>query len=79
MNVILWGSYQELHITDRHGVTAYEFEQAWRDRTDVVVRHDGSYESESVTDDAREVYLIWRWDFDDPELVFPITAFFIDE
>ncbi len=49
------GLYQEHHITERHGVTAEQFEGAWTDRVDVVVRQDGSYESLGVTDDGREV------------------------
>ena len=26
---ILWGPYQEHHITVRHGVTAEQFDEAW--------------------------------------------------
>ena len=79
MTEILWGPYQEHHIADRHGVTAEQFETAWVDRVDVVVRSDGSYESLGATDDGREVYLVWRWDVFDPSRVFPITAYFLPE
>ena len=79
MTEILWGPYQEHHITERHGVTAGQFEGAWTDRVDVVVRQDGSYESMGVADDGREVYLVWRWDIFDPECVFPITAYYLPE
>ena len=57
--------------------TAEEFEAAWVDRVDLVVRADESYESVGATDDGREVYLVWRWDTFDPERVFPITAYFL--
>ena len=77
MTEILWGPYQEHHITSRHGVTAEEFEQAWVDRVDLLVRQDDSYESIGATEDGRELYLVWRWDIYDPERVFPITAYFI--
>jgi hypothetical protein len=76
---ILWGPYQEHHIAVRHGVTAEQFEAAWVERVDLVVRHDGSYESVGATDDGREVYLVWRWDIFDPERVFPITAYFLPD
>jgi hypothetical protein len=74
---ILWGPYQEHHIAGRHGVTAEQFEAAWVERVDLVVRDDGSYESVGAMDDGREVYLVWRWDIFDPERVFPITAYFL--
>jgi hypothetical protein len=74
---ILWGPYQEHHIADRHGVAAAQFEEAWRDRVDLAVRADQSYESVGATDDGREVYLVWRWDVRDPQRVFPITAYFL--
>jgi hypothetical protein len=74
---ILWGPYQEGHITARHGVTAEQFDEAWVDRVDLVVRPDDSYESVGATDDGRELYLVWRWDIFDPERVFPITAYFL--
>ncbi len=73
------GPYQEHHIAVRHGITAEQFEAAWVDRMDLIVRHDDSYESVSATDDAREVYLVWRWDISDPERVFPITAYFLPD
>ena len=60
-------------------ITAEQFEAAWVDRTDLIVRHDDSYESVSATDDGREVYLVWRWDISDPERVFPITAYFLPD
>jgi len=31
-----------------------------------------------VTEDGREVYLVWRWDTFEPEAVFPITAYFFE-
>lgn len=71
---ILWGPYQKHHITSRHGVTAEEFEQAWVDRVDLVVRQDDSYEA-SVRPTMVVLYLVWRWDVHDPERVFPITAY----
>lgn len=77
MTEIQWGPYQEHHIMVRHGVTAEEFEQAWIDRVDLVTRQDDSYESVGATDDGRELYLVWRWDINDPERVFPITAYFL--
>ena len=70
---ILWGPYQEHHITVRHGVTA----DAWIDRVDLVVRTDDSYESVGATHDGQELYLVWRWDIFDPERVFPITAYLL--
>jgi protein-tyrosine-phosphatase len=76
---ILWGPYQEHHIAVRHGLTAEQFEEAWIDRVDLVIRHDDSYESLGATDDGREVYLVWRWDISDPSRVFPITAFFLQQ
>jgi hypothetical protein len=60
-------------------VTAEEFESAWVERVDLVVRDDDSYESVGATDDGREVYLVWRWDLFDPERVFPITAYFLPD
>jgi hypothetical protein len=54
---ILWGPYQEHHITARHGVAAEEFEAAWTERIDLLVRRDDSYESVGATNDGREVYL----------------------
>lgn len=74
MTEILWGPYQEHHITARHGVTAEEFEQGWIDRVDLLVRPDDSYESVGATDEGRELYLVWRRDIHDPDRVFPITA-----
>jgi len=74
---ILWGPYQEHHITVRHGVTAEQFEEAWVDRVDLVVRPDDSYESVGATNGGQELYLVWRWDIFDPERVFPITAYFL--
>jgi hypothetical protein len=74
---ILWGPYQEHHITVRHGVTAEELEAAWTERIDLQVRRDDSYESVGATNDGRELYLVWRWDVFDPERVFPITAYFL--
>lgn len=74
---ILWGPYQEHHISSRHGVTAEQFESAWVDRVDLRVRPDDSYESVGATDDGHEVYLVWRWDIFDPDRVFPITAYFL--
>jgi hypothetical protein len=59
--------------------TAEQFEEAWIDRVDLVIRHDDSYESLGATDDGREVYLVWRWDISDPSRVFPITAFFLQQ
>jgi hypothetical protein len=50
---ILWGPYQEHHITVRHGVTAEQFEEAWIDRIDWLVRADESYESVGATNDGR--------------------------
>ena len=79
MTEILWGPYQEHHITDRHGVTAEQFEAAWVDRVDLVVRKDDAYESLGATDDGGEVYLVWRWDIYDPSRVFPITAYFLPQ
>lgn len=72
---ILWGPYQEHLIAVRHGVTAEQFEEAWVDRIDLVVRPDDSYESVGATNDGLELYLVWRWDIFDPERVFPITAY----
>jgi hypothetical protein len=72
---ILWGPYQEHHITERHGVTPEQFEAAWIDRVDLRVRTDDSYESLGATDDGRELYLVWRWDLFEPDRVFPITAY----
>ena len=77
MTEILWGPYQEHHITERHEVTAEDFEAAWIDRVDLLVRDDDSYESVGATNAGREVYLVWRWDISDPEVVFPITAYFL--
>ena len=71
--------YQEHHIAVRHGVTGEPFEAVWVERVDLVVRHDGSYESVGATDDGREVYLVWRWDIFGPERVFPITAYFLPD
>lgn len=79
MTEILWGPYQEHHITVRHGVTAELFEAAWVDRVDLVVRRDGAYESVGAADDGCEVYLVWRWDIFDPERAFPITAYFLPD
>jgi hypothetical protein len=76
---ILWGPYQVHHITDRHGVTAEEFDAAWTDRVDLLVRDDDSYESLGATDEGREVYLVWRWDIFEPSRVFPITAYFLPD
>lgn len=77
VNEILWGPYQEHHIRERHGVTPEQFEVAWVDRVDLLVRPDDSYESLGATDDGRELYLVWRWDIFDPDRVFPITAYFL--
>ena len=55
MTEILWGPYQEHHITERHGVAAEQFEATWLERVDLLVRRDDSYESVSATDDRREV------------------------
>ena len=70
MTEILWGPYQEHHIAARHGVTAEEFEQAWIDRVDLLVRQDDSYESVGATDGGRELYLVWRWDIQTPTACF---------
>jgi hypothetical protein len=73
------GTITGAHILVRHGVAAEEFESAWMERVDLVVRDDDSYESVGATDDGREVYLVWRWDIFDPERVFPITAYFLPD
>ena len=65
------------HGTVRHGVTAEQFDEAWVDRIDLVVRPDDSYESVGATHDGQELYLVWRWDVYDPVCVFPITAYLI--
>jgi hypothetical protein len=73
---ILWGPWQRRHIAARHRVSAEEFEQAWTSRVDVATRfhaaHGTYYQSYGLTDDDRELELIWRWNDD---TVWPITAF----
>lgn len=64
---------------ERHGVGAEQFDEAWSDRVDLLVRADDSYESVGATNDGREVYLVWRWDYFNPERVFPITAYFLPD
>ena len=74
---ILWGPDQEHHIVSRHGVSAEQFEAAWVDRVDLLVRPDESYESVGATNEGAEVYVVWRWDIFNAEQVFPITAYFL--
>lgn len=76
---ILWTSYQQEHIEERHSVGLAEFQQAWLDRDDLeeYPHPNGSYwQSFGFTDDGRLLELVWRWNGD---AVWPITAYFPEE
>ncbi len=81
MAIILWTEYQEAHISDRHQVSAEEFEEAWHDRAEADVGHDPDYgeyyEGFGLTNAGRCLYLVWRWQDQDEEsgIVWPITAY----
>ena len=82
---VLWTSYQQKHITERHNVTRAEFEQAWRDREQRPAIQDVEYGKYFVetgfTDQDRCLRLVWRWQGQETEkkIVWPITAFGPDE
>jgi hypothetical protein len=83
---IIWEAYQHDHITRRHQVSSADFEEAWLDpdRQDIQQKfHEtfGPYfESLGYTADGRLLEMIWRWQSQDQEteLVWPITAYFVD-
>jgi hypothetical protein len=81
---ILWTSFQETHITARHGVTAKQFDEAWHDRIDVAAarhrRHGPYYLSVGLTDGGRVVEMVWRWQhgLKELDLVWPVTACFVE-
>jgi hypothetical protein len=87
MATILWTSYQEDHITRRHGVAVEHFDQAWHNpgRDDFAEAVDDEYgpyfESLGYTDDGQLLEMVWRWQAQRPELgeLWPITAYFVDE
>ena len=77
---VLWTDYQEKHITERHGVTAEEFEEAWNDRDQLKAsKHPtwGAYfEGYGYTNAGRCLYLVWRWQVQKGgTAVWPITAY----
>jgi len=77
---ILWTGYQEKHITQRHGITATEFEEAWLNREDSFEghhpRHGPYFESMGFTQSGRLLEMVWRWQDRD---VWPITAYGVDD
>jgi hypothetical protein len=77
---IIWGDYQEDHITRRHRITREMFRAAWHDRVDADELEDpdhGPYaESYGFTEDERLMEMVWRWW---KGRVWPITAYFPDE
>jgi hypothetical protein len=69
-----------LDITERHGVTAQEFDEAWHDRdAPRAGRHPkwgAYYEGYGYTNAGKSLYLVWRWQVDKGgAAVWPITAF----
>jgi hypothetical protein len=75
---IAWGSWQRKHITERHGVSARDFDVAWHDpdRKDLATgRHviRGVYFVSIGLTAGRPLKMIWRWQGD---MVWPITAYF---
>ena len=87
MAVILWGAYQEEHITMRHGVSAEDFDEAWHDPQREEIdpgmhpQHGPYFRSLGYTDDGSLLEMVWRWQDQRLELdeVWPITAYFVEE
>ncbi len=80
---ILWGRWQAVHITERHGVERQDFEEAWDDPARVeLAEHEhplqGRYfVSLGRTSDRRVLTMVWRWQGGaEHHVVWPITAFF---
>lgn len=78
---IAWGAWQREHISERHGVSARDFDVAWHDpeRRDLATaqypRRGAYYVSIGLSAGGEPLKMVWRW-HDRGEVVWPITAYF---
>ncbi len=83
MAVVIWIDWQDEHITRRHEVSAEEFEQAWEDRIDEEwkdhTEHGPYCVSVGFTDGGKPLRMVWRYQDQQWQEVWPITAFFLKE
>lgn len=77
----IWLAHQENHITAAHDVTFEEFVEAWSCKVDMAdgdhIDHGPYTLSFGITENGRELDLLWRYNYEDEKLkvVWPCTAY----